>query len=298
MEIEQNEAARRHEIDKRKAEASRRNRKRLRVRSYVQGGFFLLVALIAANGYLEQQGMAVPFLSTASLHAICPFGGVVTLYRWLTTGTFVQKIHESSLILMSAALLLGVLFGPVICGWVCPLGTVQEWIAGLGRRLLGKRYNRMLPIKLDAALRFLRYVLMTLVVVNTAISGKLMFQDIDPYYALFSFWTGEVAISAYIMLGLTLSLSLLVERPWCKYACPYGAFLGLTNLIRMLPVRRSAASCISCHACDRACPMNIEVSATTAVRNHQCISCLKCTSEAACPVKDTVAVATKGGMGK
>ncbi len=267
----------------------------LRVRTIVQAFFFALVAAISINAVLGKSGLAIPFLSSASLHAICPFGGVVTFWQFITTGTFIQKIHSSSLVLMSAALLLALFFGPVICGWVCPLGTIQEWIGKLGRKLFKKRYNHMIPAKLDRVLRFTRYILMVMVIVNTAISGKLMFQDIDPYYALFNFWTNEVAIGAYIILGVTLLLSLVMERPWCKYACPYGAFLGLINLFRLIPIRRNKTTCISCGACDKACPMNITVSTSGAVRDHQCISCMKCTSEAACPVKNTVAFTTKGG---
>ncbi len=270
--------------------------RKLRARTLVQILFLVLVAAISANAALEKTGLSIPLLSTASLHAICPFGGVVTVWQFLTTGTFIQKIHESSLILMSAVLLLSLVFGPVFCGWVCPLGSIQEAIGKLGKRLLKKRYNHMLPERVDKVLRYARYLLMALVIVNTAISGKLMFQTIDPYYALFNFWTNEVAIGAYIVLGATLLLSLVVERPWCKYACPYGALLGLTNLIRLLPIRRNPTTCISCGACDKACPMNIRVSASKAVRDHQCISCLKCTSESACPIKNTVAVTTKGGF--
>ena len=268
----------------------------IQVRTIVQAFFFALVAAISINAVLEKSGLAIPFLSSASLHAICPFGGVVTFWQFITTGTFIQKIHSSSLVLMSAALLLALFFGPVICSWVCPLGTIQEWIGKLGRRLFKKRYNHVIPAKLDKVLRFTRYILMVMVIVNTAISGKLMFQNIDPYYALFNFWTNEVAIGAYIILGVTLLLSLVMERPWCKYACPYGAFLGLTNLFRLIPIRRNKTTCISCSACDKACPMNITVSTTGAVRDHQCISCMKCTSEAACPMKDTVAFTTKGGF--
>ena len=274
----------------------RKSSRKRRVRTMIQLLFFVLVAAISVNAALEKASLSLPVLSTASLHAICPFGGVVTIWQFLTTGTFIQKIHESSLILMSAVLFLSLLFGPVFCGWVCPFGSFQEAIGKLGKRLLKKRYNHVIPEKVDTVLRYARYLLMGLVIVNTAISGKLMFQNIDPYYALFNFWTNEVAIGAYLVLGATLLLSLVVERPWCKYACPYGAFLGLTNLIRLLPIRRNTSTCISCGACDKACPMNIRVSTTKAVRNHQCIGCLKCTSEAACPVKNTVAVTTKGGF--
>jgi polyferredoxin len=281
-----------------KAERNLHKSRAKNIRTWIQVFFFALVALISVNKTLEASGIVIPLLSTASLHAICPFGGVVTLWQFFTTGTFIQKIHESSLVLMSAALLLGLFFGPVICGWICPLGSIQEWIGKIGKKLFKKRYNHIIPLKTDRFLRYTRYILLIMVVVNTAISGKLMFQDIDPYYALFSFWTGEVAIAAYIILSLTLALSLVVERPWCKYACPYGAFLGLTNLVRIFPVRRNESTCISCKACDKACPMNITVSAVKMVRNHQCISCMICTSESSCPVSDTVAIATKGGLKK
>jgi len=37
--------------------------------------------------------------------------------------------------------------------------------------------------------------------------------------------------------------------------------------------------------------MNIDVAHSVTVRDHQCISCLACTSESACPVSDTVVLA-------
>lgn len=265
-------------------------------RTALQSFFFGLVALISLNHIFEEAGIAIPFLSEASLHAICPFGGVVSLYKFATVGTFIQKIHESSFILMVIAFLLAIAFGPVICGWVCPFGTIQEWIAKIGRRIFVKRYNRVIPAKLDKYLRFTRYIVLALVVYKTATTAKLMFQDVDPYFALFNFWSDEVSITALIILGVTIVLSLFVERPWCKYACPYGAALGIFNLFRIFKVRRNTHTCISCKACDKACPMNITVSLGTAVLDHQCISCLKCTSENACPVSDTVELSVKGDI--
>jgi polyferredoxin len=122
----------------------------------------------------------------------------------------------------------------------------------------------------------------------TAWSARLVFADYDPYFALFNFWSGEVAWSALLILGVVLVLSLFVERPFCKYACPYGATLGLFNLFRIFGIKRNAASCIKCGRCDSVCPMNIQVSGKAVVRDHQCISCLKCTSEYVCPVTNTV----------
>lgn len=262
--------------------------KKLWIRSAVQIFFFGLIALIAVNHTLAEEGRGIAFLSSASLHAICPFGGVVTLYQLVTTGTFVQKIHESAVVLAGLVLLLAILFGPVFCGWVCPLGSVQEWFGKLGRKIFRKRYNHFMPAKLDRVLRYLRYLVLGWVVYMTAISGTLIFAEYDPYFALFNFWTSEVAVGGLIVLGVTLVGALFVERPWCKYACPYGAVLGITNLFRVFKIRRVESTCISCNLCSKECPMNIQVSQVKVVRDHQCISCMECTSEAVCPVADTV----------
>lgn len=263
------------------------------VRSLVQILFFGLIALISINHTLVENGGGIPLLSSATLHAVCPFGGVESLYKFITEGTFVQKVRESSFVLMTLVFLLSVFFGPVFCGWVCPLGTVQEWAARLGRKLFkSKRYNHFIPVKLDRVLRYARYGILIWVIHVTATSATLVFQDFDPYYALFSFWSGEVAPAALLILGLTLGLSLFVERPWCKYACPYGAVLGLTNLFRVFKIRRAESTCRNDGACDIKCPMNIPVSEKKVVRDHQCISCMECTSEAVCPVKGTVVFST------
>ncbi|MPM04831.1 putative electron transport protein YccM [bioreactor metagenome] len=268
------------------------------IRLIVQISVFTLIFLIAVSAWLAEKGVSIPLMPDASLHAICPFGGVVTIYEFVTAGTFIQKIHSSSFILMLLGLIAAVLFGAIFCGYICPFGSFQEWIGKLGRKLFPKKYNRIVPKKLDRVLRYLRYLVLIMVLYQTAISAKLVFQTVDPYYALFNFFTSEVAVSAYIMLGVITVLSLFIERPWCKYLCPYGALLGLFNSIRIFKIRRNKNTCIRCKKCDRVCPMNIEVSDKEVIRDLQCISCHKCTSEVSCPVKDTVAISIgKGGSG-
>lgn len=266
-------------------------------RTLIQIFFFALVALITINHTLVEKGGGITFLSAATLHAICPFGGVETLYKFFTQGTFIQKVRESSFVLMTLVFLLSVLFGPVFCGWVCPLGTIQEWVGKIGKRIFKtKKYNHFIPLGLDKILRYVRYGVLGWVLYITINSGKLLFQDYDPFFALFSFWTGEVTITAFIILGLTLVLSLFVERPWCKYACPYGAVLGLTNLFRVFKIRRMEATCRNDGACDIKCPMNIQVSEKKVIFDHQCITCMECTSEAVCPVKETVILSAGVGQ--
>ena len=258
------------------------------IRTWVQLFFFLLIALIATNNQLVENGGGTQLLSSASLHALCPFGGVVTLYQLVSAGLLVQKIHMSSVVLMGILFFLAVLLGPVFCGWVCPLGSIQEWIGSLGRKLFKKRYNQMIPRRIDKYAGYFRYLVLVWVVVMTARSAQLLFEHVDPYNALFTFWTKEAALPSLILLGLTLTGSVFVERPWCKYLCPYGALLGLFNKIRLFKIVRQPETCIHCGKCDRACPMNIPVSDRGPVRDVRCISCMKCTSSEGCPVANTV----------
>ena len=101
-----------------------------------------------------------------------------------------------------------------------------------------------------------------------------------------------MALTGLVVLALVLLASLFVEMPFCKYACPLGAVLGVFNLVRIFMIRRNAATCIDCGVCDQVCPMNIPVSNRKVIRDHQCISCLECTSEYYCPEEGTVEVTT------
>lgn len=265
------------------------------LRAVVQWTMFVFVAALAVVKYLKETGVVIP-LPEISLHAVCPFGGVVTVYEFLSSGSLVPKLHTAALVLMSLGLVVAFFFGPIFCGYFCPLGTMQEWIGKLGKKIFKKKYGKLIPPAADKVMRYLRYVVLAVVIYQTAAAAKLVFVEVDPYYALFNFFTGEVAWTAIAVLLGTMVLSLFVERPWCKYLCPYGALLGLFNLIRVFPVRRREETCINCKKCDAACPMQIKVSMGKAVRDHQCISCHECLSGAACPVEDTVIIsAGKGG---
>lgn len=272
-------------------------KKNIGVRRVLQVFFFFLIAIIAYNHYLTEEGIGIKWLSNASVHALCPFGGVVSIYQYFVSGTYVKKIHESAFILMWISFILAVGFGPLICGWVCPLGSIQEWISSLGKKILGKRYNNLIPYKYDKIFRFSRYIVLIWVVYMTAMTGKLSFESLDPYSALFHLWSSEIAVGGLIILVITLLTSLIIERPWCKYACPYGALLGISNLFRVFKIRRNERTCIGCNKCNDSCPMNIKVAEGTLVRDHQCISCMKCSSEEVCPIENTVELRmNKGGV--
>lgn len=258
--------------------------------------FFILMGLIAMNHSLAETGISISFLSNASLHALCPFGGVETLISFLGLGVLVKKIHMSSLVLMGIIFILALLFGAVFCGWICPLGSIQEWMGQLGKKIFKEKYNTLVPRKVDSVLKYGRYIVLIYIIYGTTMSLKLIFEDFDPYYALYSFWTGEVGTTALLFLLITMTGALFVERPWCKYLCPYGAVLGLFNKIRLFKIKKDPQTCINCEKCDKACPMNIPISTQKTVTDSRCISCLKCTSENTCPVEKTLEMKLGGGV--
>lgn len=259
-----------------------------KIRLGIQIFFLLLILLFSINHYRVEQGLKPLVLRGPSLHAVCPFGGVVSIYTYFVQKVYVRRTHGSSFVLMWIVLLLTLGFGPVFCGWVCPFGSVQEYFGKIGRKIFKKKYNGFIPPGVDSYLRYIRYIVLILILYSTAVTEALTYLDYDPYFALFNLWSPEVAGSAFAILAITLLGSLVVERPWCKYICPYGALLGIFNTFKIVKLSRNARTCTTCGVCSRVCPMNITPSDDNNVRDHQCIMCLECTSENACPVDDAL----------
>ena len=108
---------------------------------------FLLFATVIT--YLHQLRGGGPE-GIPPVDAFCPFGGMETLYRWLTDGTFLRRVAPSSLITFGAVAVVTVFFGRAFCGWICPLGAIGEFSAFLGRKLriptfkIGEKADRIL----------------------------------------------------------------------------------------------------------------------------------------------------------
>ena len=254
---------------------ARRSTSRLRwLRLSVQ----IVVALFALA---ISVGHTLAWTWAASLHTICPFGGVANLYTYFTTGGYVAKLHSAVFVMLLALVLGLVLTGKSFCGWICPLGTVQELVGKVGRRLWPRLYNRV-PRRVERVLQYGKYVMLIWILVQTARSARLFFESFDPYYNLYTIWSDQIAWIGYLVVGATLVASLFIERPFSRYACPLGAVNGLFNSFSLTQIKRDSASCTDCGRCDRACPVKIKVSETSAVRSIECTRCLECVE--ACPV--------------
>ncbi len=211
-------------------------------------------------------------------HLTCPFGGVETLTRVFAQGLYVPKTGLANLLILGAVLVSALIAGPVFCGWICPLGSVQDWVRALGRKLGIRALN--LPSKAERALSLGRYLVLGLIIWSTAQSFNLAFMKADPYYALLHFWTGEVAPAALAIAAIVLAASIFVARPWCRWLCPMGALMTLLGRFSVLKIKRPA-DCVDCRSCARACPVGLDLSKEEATSDRRCIRCGDCA--AACP---------------
>jgi len=157
--------------------------------------------------------------------AYCPFGGIQALGSYLTMDSLSCSM-TSTQIMMGVALFIGiVLFSRLFCGYICPLGTIGEWIGKLGDRL---KVRITLKGIADRILRLLKYVLLFITFYFTLQSSELFCKKFDPYYAVASgFNTDVVLLWALIAIGALLFGSLFFRLFWCRYLCPLGALSAI-----------------------------------------------------------------------
>jgi polyferredoxin len=253
-----------------------------------------LVVIIIGGASLRNLMPGGSFLATLfpELQGFCPFGAVRSVTTVFTDFSSLANASHSNLWVLLGVAFITLLFGAVFCSTLCPLGTIQEWVGKLGRRIFRKRYNPPVPEKLDRILSSIRYVI--LLGIPLAVIGLIAF-DIDlinPSYALTHLWTTAVPVSALLVLALILLLSLRYERPWCRWFCPYGVIIGTISRFSFWKIRRNEVLCIHCGRCDRDCHAHLIVSKIPVVTDNRCITCQKCV--ATCPVPGALTYSTKG----
>jgi len=241
----------------------------------------VILAVVTVMTVLHQLLKDIP-----SIDAICPFGGLETLYKLVAGGELIRKIEPSNIVMLVLIVILGIVLSRFFCGWICAFGALQGIFGSLGRRIFKKRFT--VPQKLDSVLRWFKYVVLVAVLAGSWITGTLIIRPYDPWAAYGHLSAGLGAVWAefaigFIILVLSLLLSMLYERAFCKYVCPLGAFNAILSRIPLFRIRREASTCISCSKCDRACPMNIDVMKPDAVNSAECIACFECVTT--CPTK-------------
>jgi polyferredoxin len=193
--------------------------------------WFKLFYQFAILALLLYMGIRLIFdkVYTPDFEAYCPFGGLQALGSYFTRDSLACAM-TSMQIMMGAALFIGVvLFSKLFCGYICPLGTISEWIGKLGSKLK-IRFN--MPRIPDLILRSLKYILLFITFYFTLKSSELFCKKFDPYYAVASGFNSDVVILwSAITIGVLVIGSLIFRLFWCRYLCPLGA---LSNIFKFV----------------------------------------------------------------
>src|SRR5258708_313391 len=121
------------------------------LRRTVQLAFFALNAWIAVEFYLfvryyETGGKSMWAGRPAGVEGWLPIASLMNLKVLLLTGQM-PRLHPAGMFLLIAFLAASWLFRKSFCGWLCPVGTISEYLWRLGRQTFGRNYR--LPRKLD-----------------------------------------------------------------------------------------------------------------------------------------------------
>ena len=263
-----------------------------RFRGWIQAAATLLTNIHISNlfkGKIYQgnvKTMCVPGLNCYSCPAAtgaCPIGAFQAVvgsskfkFTYYITGFFI---------------LLGVLLGRFICGFLCPFG----WFQDLLHKIPGKKLS---TAKLKP-LRYLKYVILVVFVILLPAFVTNSLGMGDPFFCKYicpqGVLEGAIPLALansgiraalghlftfkFTILALFIILSILFYRPFCKWICPLGAIYSLFNKVSFLKIQVDHEKCVGCQKCSRVCKMDVNVVDTP---NHpECIRCGECMK--ACP---------------
>jgi polyferredoxin len=253
---------------------------------------FLLTANLGATGL--KTGFCVPFFYCNACPAAagaCPLRPMeLSVYKILKEpGNFSIKLLLYPILILGTV---GIFTGRAVCGWACPIGLLQRGTARSARFLKKKfpLFKKIGALRIERYLRYIKYLVLIGLVFFTSVFIGFVFTDICPVgmltgtFPIMILNPGQYFPDTYFYIALVifilfLLLIFLIERGWCRYFCPVGAFLAPFNKVSYLHVDVDMKKCKHCNICSDVCPMGIDV--PNMHRDPECILCGKCVSK--CP---------------
>ena len=168
--------------------------------------------------------LLIPGKNPANPEAYCPMGGLQALTTFFVKGSLPCSMSMVQIVMGIVLAAAVVLFSKLFCGYLCPLGTVQDLLMKL-RNTIGWRG---IVVKngtvADKVLRVIKYVLLFWIFYSTATASELFCKNFDPYYAVATGFKGEITLwMSLISVAVVILCGFMVNMFWCKYLCPLGA---------------------------------------------------------------------------
>ncbi|MDC7241511.1 MAG: 4Fe-4S binding protein [Spirochaetales bacterium] len=236
------------------------------------------------------------FSSFISVHAVCPIGGFEMFFAGIfRTGFTIAGLFSGMVLTFLIMSVVSIIFRRAYCAYICPLGALQELSENIGKKVLpAKIRNAKMPRKLDAVLRWGKYVVLALfIILGGTIGGHWMIKG-DPFIVMMGLFSGNPITeqfqrnpSSFLFLIGILVFAFFMGRGFCKYICPAGAWYGLLSKISPNKIRRDVDTCVGCNLCSKACPADIDVANLEVVNSAECFGCRECVN--VCPKEGALA---------
>ena len=208
----------------------------------------------------------------------CPLGSIQNALSY--------SGHRAGWYVLGIIMIFGLSLGRTICGWLCPLGLVQELLHKIPTPKIKKS-------RVTRALSYLKYVILAVFVVAVpmwyGVRHDLAVPGFCKYICPAGTFEGAIGLlsnpkntSYFAMLRILFTRKFVIMiiigtacifcyRSFCRFICPLGAIYGLFNKLALISVKVDENRCNGCGACVRSCKMDVRH-----VGDHECINCAKC----------------------
>jgi NosR/NirI family transcriptional regulator, nitrous oxide reductase regulator len=171
---------------------------------------------------------------------ICSVGSVQNIALALFNVNY--TIPLSALLFFIIPLVFALAYGRVFCAGVCPFGAIQE-LTGFSPVKLSKT--------VEIILTSIPFLYLALAVIFASTNSQFIICRYDPFVGIFRL----NAPYTMIVFGVLLLLAgIFVNRPYCRYLCPYGVLLNIFSRFAVKHLTITPAECTNCRLCEDVCP--------------------------------------------
>lgn len=211
---------------------------------------------------------------TGTCHQFCSYAAVCF-------GAMSFRGYAAYLPIVIIGLLIAVstlFWGRIFCGYVCFLGSLQEYLYGLNKSK--QKFSQRIPYKIHRFLKLIKYLVFVFTLATAYFAVQYIYMKYCPVVAI-SHLT-QIGVAAVIVLAVIIAGGILAERFWCRYLCPYAALMNIFQYLgRLLKIKRkkifrNIKTSINCFNCANYCPMNIDIGYNEEVSDVNCIQCHRC----------------------
>lgn len=218
-----------------------------------------------------------------------PYGGWSAVKSAFTDLSYRWRGFSRSIALTFGITITALLLGRFFCGFICPIGAMQDFFKYLGSKI------KLKEIKFSHKPEFIKYIILIIILTVSILGMGNIISPISPWIAYLNIFAGFNLQPGIVILLLIALISLFGRRIFCRYFCFLGAFQSLLYAIGPFKIKKN--NCESCSYCLRNCPVSehLRISEVEENISPECINCLECINTC---VKDNEGYSIKIGNKK